>query len=290
VTSLPDIFLRAAPATFVFLWSTGFISAKYGLPYAGPFTFLATRMAMVVALLALVVVLFRVRLPSGKQSLHSLVAGFLVHGMYIGGVFVALSEGVPTGLSALIPGLQPVLVSTLANRWLGERVTPLQWTGLVFGIAGVLLVLNDRSVNLTGTALGWTAAFVSLAGITLGTLYQKQFCGAIDWRSGNLVQYIGVAVVFTVAAFALETWTIDWTAPFIFALFWSVVVLSFLTVALMYWLIRRIPAARVASLFYLVPACTALIAWASFGETLNMLAIAGMALCALAVFLVNSGR
>jgi drug/metabolite transporter (DMT)-like permease len=285
--SFTDIAVRAAPLTFVVLWCTGFISAKYGMPYAEPLTFLFARMGLVVLVLAAIVAVMRVPLPGVVETWHSLVAGFLLQSLYLGGVFVALSQGVPAGISALIPGLQPILTATLAGRFLGERVTPVQWGGFVLGLIGVLLVLNDRNVSMTGTPIGWTASVVSLLGITLGTLYQKRYCGAIDWRSGNLVQFAGATVVFAIGSYAIETRPIDWTIQFIAALGWSVIVLSVLTVALMYWLIRRIPASRVASLFYLVPATTAVIAWLMFGETLNAFAIAGMVLCAAGVFIVN---
>lgn len=285
--SFIDLAIRAAPLTFVLLWSTGFISAKYGMPYAGPLIFLFARMALVVAVLAAIVVVTRVPPLAPVEAWHSLVAGFLVQTLYLGGVFVALSQGVPAGISALIPGLQPILTATLASRWLGERVTPLQWGGLVLGLIGVLLVLNDRNVAMTGNALGWTASVISLLGITLGTLYQKRYCGAIDWRAGNLVQFAGSAVVFAIGSYAFETRPIDWDIHFILALGWSVIVLSVLTIALMYWLIRRIPASRVASLFYLVPATTAVFAWLLFDERLDALSIAGIVLCAAAVFIVN---
>jgi drug/metabolite transporter (DMT)-like permease len=257
------------------------------MPYAEPLTFLFARMGLVVLVLAGVVAVMRVPLPGPLDAWHSLVAGLLVQTLYLGGVFVALSTGVPAGISALIPGLQPILTATLASRFLGERVTALRWGGLVLGLVGVLLVLNDRDVAMSGNALGWIASVVSLLGITLGTLYQKRYCGAIDWRSGNLVQFTGSAALFAIGSWAFETRPIDWVLPFMLALGWSVIVLSVLTIALMYWLIRRIPASRVASLFYLVPAVTAVIAWLMFGETLNALAIAGMALCAGGVVLVN---
>jgi drug/metabolite transporter (DMT)-like permease len=282
-----DIAIRAAPMSFVLLWCTGFISAKYGMPYAEPLTFLFARMGLAVLVLAGIVAVMRVPLPGPVEVWHSLVAGLLLQTLYLGGVFVALSQGVPAGISALIPGLQPILTATLAGRFLGERVMPVQWGGFVLGLVGVLLVLNDRNVSMTGTPIGWTASVISLLGITLGTLYQKRYCGAIDWRSGNLVQFAGAAVVFAIGSYAIETRAIDWTIEFIAALGWSVIVLSVLTVALMYWLIRRIPASRVASLFYLVPATTAVIAWLMFGETLNAFAIGGMVLCAAGVFLVN---
>lgn len=282
-----DLIARLAPAVFVFLWSTGFIAAKYGMPYAEPLTFLWVRMAGVVAILAVIVLIWRPRWPDLTETGHSIVVGLLVHGCYLGGVFVAISQGVPAGISALLPGLQPVLMATLANRWLGERVTPWQWAGLALGVLGVLLVLNDREIVGAGTPLGWIASMVSLLGITVGTLYQKRHGGAIDWRSGNLIQYAAVTLFFLIGALLFETGGIRWTTEFVLAMAWLVVVLSIFAVALMYWLIRHAAAANVASLFYLVPVTTAFLAWMLFGERLNMLAIAGMALCAGAVLIVN---
>lgn len=285
-----DLAIRAAPLTFVFLWSTGFIGAKFGMPYAEPMTFLTLRMAFVVAILALVVAVVRPRWPVGLEAAHSAVAGLLVHGLYLGGVFVAISQGVPAGIAALIPGLQPILTSTIASRFLGERVTPMQWFGLAMGLIGVLLVLHDLTIIGSGSILGWIASFMSLIGITIGTLYQKRFCGPIDWRTGNLIQFGACTILFGVAAWMFETGHVVWSGEFIFALFWLVVVLSILTIALMYWLIKRIPATRVASLFYLVPATTAVLAWLLFNERLDALSIGGIVLCAAAVFIVNYDR
>jgi drug/metabolite transporter (DMT)-like permease len=213
----------------------------------------------------------------------------MVHGLYLGGVFTAISQGVPAGISALIPGLQPILTSTIANRYMGETVTRVQWLGLALGLAGVVLVLHDRSIVLAGTPLGWAMSFVSLIGITLGTLYQKRYCGNIDWRTGNLVQYAGALVLFGLAAFAFETRTIQWTGELVFALAWLVIVLSIAAVGLMYWLIRRSAATRFASLFYLVPAVTALLAYLLFGEKLDALSVVGMVVCAIGVVLANRG-
>jgi drug/metabolite transporter (DMT)-like permease len=282
--------IAAAPLIFVFLWSTGFIGAKYGLPYIEPFTFLAVRMALVVVMHILLVWASGARWVSRREAGHSVVAGLLVHGMYLGGVFTAISQGVPAGISALIPGLQPILTSTIANRWLGERVTALQWFGLALGLAGVALVLHDRTLVGSGTVLGWVGSFVSLLGITLGTLYQKRYCGGIDWRSGNLVQYTAAGILFALCAFTFETRVIHWSGELVFALAWLVLVLSLGTVGLMYWIIRRSAAASFASLFYLVPAVTALMAYVLFGEKLDALSIAGMAVCAAGVVLVNRGQ
>src|SRR4029078_944688 len=197
--------VSAAPLIFVFVWSTGFIGAKFGLPYAEPFTFLTLRMALVVLLPLLIVWLWRVRRLRRVELAHSVVTGLLVHGVYLGGVFLAISQGVPAGISALIPGLQPILISTIANRWLGERVSPLQWAGLILGLVGVALVLHDRTLVGSGTLLGWGASFVSLVCITLGTLYQKRHSGNIDWRVGNLVQYAAACIFFGAIAFSFES-------------------------------------------------------------------------------------
>jgi drug/metabolite transporter (DMT)-like permease len=277
---------RAAPAIFVVLWSTGFIATKYVLNSAEPLTYLAIRMAVVVALMAIIAGLARPRWPDRIGVAHSVVAGILVHGFYLGGTAIAIAHSIPAGLSALIPGLQPILTSTLANRWLGERVTPLQWAGLLLGLAGVMLILHNRPMG-GDAGWGWLASGVSLVSITLGTLYQRRYCNKIDWRAGNLVQYIAVTVFFGIAAWLFENNVVHWTGEFILALAWLAVVLSIGSIGLLYWLIRRSAATSVASLFYLVPAVTALMAYALFGERLDAVAIAGMVACAAAVFLVN---
>jgi drug/metabolite transporter (DMT)-like permease len=277
---------RAAPAIFVVLWSTGFAATKYVLNSAEPLTYLSIRMACVVGLMAIIAAIARPKWPDRAGIGHSIVAGLLVHGFYLGGTAVAISHSIPAGLSALIPGLQPILTSTLANRWLGERVTPLQWTGLLLGLAGVVLILHNRPMS--GEAgLGWLASGVSLVSITLGTLYQRRYCNAIDWRAGNLVQYIAVTVFFGLGAWLFENNVVHWTTEFILALSWLAVVLSIGSIGLLYWLIRRSAATSVASLFYLVPAVTSLMAYVLFGEKLDAIAITGMTACAAAVFLVN---
>jgi drug/metabolite transporter (DMT)-like permease len=279
---------RAAPAIFVVLWSTGFIATKYVVHNADPLTYLAIRMGLVVVLMAAIVAIGRPRWPDRIGFVHSAVAGILVHGFYLGGTAIAIAHSIPAGLSALIPGLQPILTSTIANRWLGERVRPLQWAGLLLGLAGVVLILHNRPMS--GEAgWGWLASAVSLVSITLGTLYQRRYCNAIDWRAGNLVQYIAVTIFFGIAAWLFENNVVHWTAEFALALVWLVVVLSIGSIGLLYWLIRRSAATSVASLFYLVPAVTSLMAYVLFGEQLDAIAIAGMTACGAAVFLVNRG-
>ena len=284
--NLEKLAAQAAPVIFVVLWSTGFVATKYVLHNAEPLTYLAIRMAVVVGLMAVIVAIARPRWPDGMGVAHSVVAGILVHGFYLGGTAVAIAHSIPAGLSALIPGLQPILTSTLANRWLGERVTPLQWTGLLLGLAGVVLILHDRPMS-GETGWGWLASGVALVSITLGTLYQRRFCNKIDWRAGNLVQYVAVTIFFAVGAALFEDRVVHWTREFVLSVAWLAVVLSIGSIGLLYWPIRRSAATSVASLFYLVPAVTALMAFVLFGERLDPVAVAGMIACAAAVFLVN---
>lgn len=278
--------VRAAPAVFVVLWSTGFIVTKLALNATQPLTWLSIRMAATICLLFVIVVVTRPAWPRGPQILHSMVAGLLVQGVYLAGVTLAIGHAIPAGLSALIPGLQPILTSTLASRFLGERVTPLQWAGLLLGLVGVILVMHGRP--LTGQAgWGWVFSVASLFGITLGTLYQKRFGGGIDWRTGNIVQFGTSGLCFLVGALLFEPMTVDFGLGLAVALGWATVVLSVGSIALLYWLIRRSGATEVASLFYLVPAVTAAMAFALFGERLDALALGGMVLCAVGVVIVN---
>lgn len=286
---LTRLAIATAPALFVLLWSTGFIGARYGLPYIEPLTFLAVRMVFAVVILAGIALAGGARWPHANEVGHSLVAGSLVHGLCLGGVFTAISQGVPAGISALTLGLQPIVTSTLANRFTGEKVTRSQWVGLALGLIGVLLVLHDRNIALAGSVLGWVASFLALIGITLGTLYQKRHCGGVDWRIGNLIQYAGAGILFTLGAFAFETREIHWTGELIFAMAWLVLVLSIAAAGLMYWLIRRSPATGFASLFYLVPVVTAFFAFIFFDERLDSISMLGMVICAGGVALVNRG-
>ncbi|RJF65448.1 DMT family transporter [Rhodopseudomonas palustris] len=280
---------RAAPAIFVVLWSTGFVGTKYALSGAEPLTYLTLRMILVVALLAIIAFIARPRWPNLAGMGHSVVAGLLVHGVYLAGTSIAIAHSVPAGLSALIPGLQPVLTSTLANRWLGERVTPQQWLGLALGLGGVVMIMHNRTIS-GDAGWGWLASGCSLISITLGTLYQKRFCSGIDWRAGNIIQFLAAMALVGIGALLFETREVRWTAEFVLALSWLALVLSIGSIGLLYWLIRRSAATSVASLFYLVPAVTALMAFVLFDERLDAIAIAGMAICAAAVLLVNRAR
>jgi drug/metabolite transporter (DMT)-like permease len=284
--SVDDVAAFAAPAVFVLLWASGFVGAKLGLPYAEPMTFLTIRMALVVAVLGLIALVTSPRCPAPSGALHSAVVGLLVHGCYLGGVFLAIEHRLPAGLAALVVSLQPILTSTLANRLLGERVTPRQWLGLGLGIVGVYLVVSGRTEG-EAPPMAWLAATVALVGMTIGTLYQKRFGTGIDWRTGFLFQYAAAGLLFGLAALAFETRQVQWTGEFMIALAWLVFVLSFGAIWLLYFLIERRAATRVVSLFYLTPPFTALMAWLLFGEQLGPPALAGMAVCAAGVALVN---
>ncbi len=284
---LEDFAVFSAPGVFVLLWASGFIGAKLGLGYAEPLTFLALRMIIVVALLAVIIAATRPKWPHANGLMHSAATGLMVHGLYLGGVFIAIENGLSAGLVALIVSLQPVLTSTIANRWLGERVAARQWLGLALGLAGVYLVLQAKIATGDATPLAWIAAAVALVGITIGTLYQKRFGGGIDWRPALCIQYAAAGLLFGLGALLFETRVVEWTPQFLFALAWLVLVLSLGAVWLLYFLIRRAAATRVVSLFYLTPPVTALLAWALFDERLAPLSLAGMAVCVAGVFLVN---
>ncbi len=287
--SPPSLALRLMPMAFVLLWSTGFAGAKYGLPHAPALTFLAVRMVLAAMLLGGLALWAKAPWPRGPQLWPYLGAGLLVHGVYLGGVFVAIGFGLPTGLTALIVGVQPLLTATLSGPLLGERVKPLQWVGLALGLAGVALVLWDKLVagHMAGSP-GWQAivpALVALLAITFGVLAQRRYGQAVDLRSGMAAQYAANAVMLGAAALIFENPQIDWTWEFIGALAWLTLVLSGVTIVLMYRLIQRGAAARVSSLFYLVPPVAAIEGFILFGETLAMHALVGMALAAFGVAL-----
>jgi len=281
------------PLLFVALWSTGFIGAKLGLPYVEPLTFLALRFAIVIVLMLVVVLVARAPWPaSGRAWVHIGVSGLLVHGVYLGGVFTAIGHGLPSGITALVVGLQPLITALAAGALLGEKVRPAQWAGLALGFTGVTLVVAGKVATMpAGALLGMLLpAVVALLGITAGTLYQKRFCPAFDLRTGSVVQYLPSAVAMAVLAYATESMAVQWTGEFVFALGWLVLVLSLGAVSLLNLLIRRGGAVNVASLFYLTPPTTALVAWAMFGETLSGGALAGMALAAAGVWLARQAR
>lgn len=283
------------PGLFVFLWSTGFIGAKYGLPYVEPLTFLSVRFAIVTAILVPVAVLTRATWPKRPAAWgHVAIVGLLVHATYLGGVFSAIDRGLPAGVAALIVALQPVVTAVVVGPLLGERVTRLQTLGFALGLGGVVLVLWSKMSPASGVVPAFEGfgvgavlcALAALAGITIGTLYQKRFCSDLDLRSSTAIQYVAAGVATGVLAFAMETREIQWTGEFLFALGWLTLVLSIGAISLLMLLIRRGAASRTASLFYLVPPSTALIAYIIFGETLGAVGVVGVVVTAAGVALV----
>lgn len=283
----PSRFATAFPLLFVVLWSTGFIGARLGLPHAPPLSFLLARYVVVIACMALIALASRAPWPASPQAwFHIGVSGLLVHGFYLGGVFVAISKGLPAGVASLVVSVQPLLTAVLAGWLMGELVRPRQWLGLVLGFVGVALVVFHK----LGAAFGLVAvvpALVALLAITLGTLYQKRYCPHFDWRTGAVAQFVPTALLTGLLAWASETRPIEWTGEFVFALGWLVFVLSLGAVSLLNWLIRHSNAINIASLFYLVPPCTALFAWLLFGETFTGLALVGMGLAVAGVYLAR---
>ncbi|WP_211452756.1 DMT family transporter [Collimonas antrihumi] len=278
--------LAAMPMVFVLLWSTGFVVAKFGLPYAPPLTFLLLRFVGVLLVLLPLVLLMRAPWPLG-QIRHIAVAGILLQGGYLAGVWCAIKLGMPAGVSALIVGMQPILTA-FAAPLIGESVRPRQWLGLLLGICGVGLVVAAK-ISLVG--LSWqsiTLCLLALLSITLGTLYQKRNCSHFDLRTGTIIQFAASIVVLLPFAIFYEHLTpsldtVQWTPRFIGALLWSILALSIGAIFLLFALIRKSAATRVTSLLYLTPPTTALMAWLMFGEVFNLLGIIGMAVAILGV-------
>jgi drug/metabolite transporter (DMT)-like permease len=277
------------PLLFVFLWSTGFIGAKLGLPHAEPLSFLMLRYLLVIGLMTALAFASGAPWPRDRRHVFYIaVSGVLVHGVYLGGVFVAIRQGLPAGITSLVVGMQPLLTAAGAGWLLRESVLPRQWLGLVLGLAGVALVVSEsQGLGSGAAATTWLPAVAALLGMTAGTLYQKRFCPHFDLRSGAVVQFCAAALVTAPLALTFESFAVDWTPQFAFALGWLVLVLSVGAISLLNLLIRQGSAVKVASLFYLTPPTTAVIAWAVFGETLGPIALAGMFVAVFGVWLAR---
>jgi drug/metabolite transporter (DMT)-like permease len=285
--SLPrdGAWVRIMPAVFVLIWSTGFIVAKFGLPYAPPLWFLVLRFVAVIVALAVALPFVEVPWPSRRAVVHIGIAGVLMQAGYLGGVWVAISEGMPAGLAALIVGLQPVLTAFLAPA-VGERVSARQWGGFALGFVGVLLVVVDKIVLIALPVTSIALATGALVSMTAGTLYQKRNCPRFDIRAGTLIQFTASLIVVVPLALIFEVWNVRFTPSFLGAWAWSVFVLSIGGMALLFPLIRRGEATRVTSLFYLTPPVTAVMAWIAFGERFSQRAMLGMACAVVGVALV----
>ncbi|MEQ8286373.1 DMT family transporter [Thalassospira sp.] len=285
-------FGRIMPFVFVFLWSTGFVGAKFGLPYADPFVFLFVRFVIVLIIMVPIVALMGGKWPrTWREAIHIGTTGVLVHGVYLGGVFWAIDTGLPAGLAALIVGLQPVVTASVVGSLLGERVSMRQWGGLMLGLIGVALVLVPKIGDGVGiTAFGIGLAIAALLAMTAGTIYQKRFCTGMDLMGGTVVQYVAASIFVGVIALFKEPLTVEWSMDFILAMAWLVLVLSIGAIMLLMVLIKQGEATRVASMFYLVPPTAAFFAWMLFDEQLGMLGFAGFAIAALGVALVIMKR
>lgn len=273
--------LKTAPFLFVFLWSTGFVGAKFGLPYAAPLSFLLVRYCLVIGLMATLALAMRAPWPRDPRHwLHIGVSGVLVHALYLGGVFVAIKHGLPAGITALLVGMQPLLTAFGAGIFLGETVTRRQWLGLALGFVGVFLVVAGKFGGDAPLLAMLLPAVVALLGITAGTLYQKRHLSTMNLITGSAVQFAACALLYLPLALVFEKMAVAWTKEFVAALAWLSVVLSIGAISLFHLLIRRGAAARVTSLFYLVPSVTAAIAYVLFGEQLGVFAVAGMVVAA----------
>ncbi|MFZ4486737.1 MAG: DMT family transporter [Candidatus Nanopelagicales bacterium] len=282
----------AAPVVFVLLWSTGFVGARYGLPYAPPFTLLALRMVIAAAALAVMAALARSAWPRGTDAYRqSAVIGVLLHAGYLGGVFYAISVGLPVSVTALVVCLQPVVVAVLAGPALDERLIPRQWAGIALGLVGALLVLTPGLLK-QGSPGAYPPAAVAAVLIALGsaaaaTLLQKRHGAGIAMLPGTAVQYAAAAVVLGALALVTEDIAIDWTPAFVGAMAWLIIALSIGAVLIMFWLLRVGTATGVSSLYYLVPPVTLFEAYLLFGERLPPLALAGFGLATIGVALVR---
>jgi drug/metabolite transporter (DMT)-like permease len=282
--------LAAMPAVFVGVWSTGFVVARLAMPHAPPLGFLAWRYALSMLAFGLWVTVSRPAWPQGRgQWGHLAVSGVLMHAGYLGGVWAAVKAGIPAGTVALIVGLQPVLTALWVTARGQHHVAPQQWAGLLLGLVGLGLVVWPKMGRGEVTAFNLALSVLALASITAGTLYQKRHVLPVDVRTGSLVQ-LGAALLVTWPLTLLETQAMQWHPDLVIALGWSVLALSLGASSLLMLLIQAGAATRVTSLFYLVPPCTAVLAWLLFDERLGFSAGAGMALCAIGVGLVLHGE
>lgn len=278
------------PAAFVLLWATGFIGARYAMPWSEPFTFLAARFLIAAAILLAIALFVGARAATRREVMHSLVAGALMHGAYLGAVFWAIKHGMPAGISALIVGLQPLITAVMAGTILGEKIQPRHWLGLAIGFAGVVTVLSPKLGQVSGgiTLPTLAAAVFSVFSMSAGTIWQKRYATGVDMFSGTFYQYLGAAAPMLVGSLLFETRAVTWNGELVFAMAWLVLVLSIGAIFLLMVMIRDGEMAKVASLFYLVPAVTAIMAYLLFGEQLTFVQIVGVVVATVGVGLATA--
>lgn len=280
----------ALPAVFVVLWATGFIGSRLGAPYSEPFTFLGIRFAAAAAFMLLLCLLMRVEWPKGRAAItHTMIIGALVHRGYLGGVFWAIDRGVSPGVAALIVALQPLVTGLAARPLLGEVVNRRHWLGLILGFVGVGMVVWDTVDPSAGDHWGILACGFSMLALTAGSLYQKKTGQMGDLRGQQVIQLSTAAFLLWLLSFSFEEQIIEWTADFMIALGWLTLVMSLGTFTLLYVLIRRGAASKVASLMYMVPPVAALMAWGLFDATLSLTAMVGMTVAVSGVGLASRG-
>lgn len=276
-------------AVFLLFWSTGFVAAKFGLPYAEPLTFLGTRFIISSVLMLLLSLVMRASWPRRlREYVHIIIAGLLVQVGYLIGVYYGIYLGVSIGIMALIVGLQPLVTSALVGPLLGEAVSPRQRLGLMLGFGGLGLVVAEKVAVGEAIWLGYLLGLMALVAITGGTLYQKKYCSGFDLRTTVTIQNSVSCVLILPLAALFETMEISWTGEYIFALVWSAVCLSVIAILAFYYLVARGAATKVTSLLYLSPPTTAVMGWLFFGETLAVLAVTGMVIAVVGVALVSA--
>jgi drug/metabolite transporter (DMT)-like permease len=285
-----ELLLKIAPGLFVLIWSTGWISARYAAPYADPLTFLSLRYACAGFILASLAVAMGAIWPRGRAAGHAAISGVLLHAIYLGGVWWAISRGLPAGISGLIAAVQPILTALLAPLVLGERISRRHWAGIGLGFAGIVLVLWPKLAGLSGVALAQqieplAVNVLGMVSVTAGTFYQKKYVQTGDLRTITTLQYAGAFAVTLPIAFLTEPMRIEWNTIMVLNLGWAVFALSIGAIGLLLLLIRRGAVSRAAALIYLVPPAVALEAFLLFGETMSPLQVAGMVITAFGVAL-----
>ena len=284
--------LRLAPFLFVLFWSSGFIANKVVSGHGEPFTLLVIRFGFVLTLFGLWIWWTKPQWPTRSEARQAALTGVLIHGMYLGGMLFALRSGMPAGIAAIVGSTQPILTAVLAGPLLGDWPGRRHWSGLVLGMIGVLLVLWPRlGIDPTDGGLGFLSiagVTCALAGITLGTLNQKKHGMSGDLVVLTAIQYVSAFTAALILALGTETMVVQWTGEFVLAMLWLVTVLSIGAISLLLMMIRASAVSKVTSLFYLIPAVTAVMAAMFFGEILNWLQLFGIVLVMVAVFLIRS--
>ncbi|NRA87951.1 MAG: DMT family transporter [Rhizobiales bacterium] len=289
---MPQIFVKIMPLAFVFLWSTGFIAAKMGLPYIEAYTFLSIRLLCALAILWLILMFWKVKYIERKEYIfEAIIAGGLISGVYFLGVFSSIQYGLSAGLTALIVSMQPILTALIVRRLFHEKLEPKQWLGIMIAFLGVCMILahkiNADDIEHGLSFIGLAFATMGLLGITIGTIYQKNRKGDMDLRAVTFWQNVGALIVIVPWAIFYDTESITWSYELIFSLSWLVIILSIVTLFLLLMLIKQHSANQVASLFFLVPGVTAVFGWLFFEEVLGWFEIVAIIIASCGVLLAR---